>query len=58
MTGLDGGTSTFTYRQTSTGCDSDPTPPVTIKAKPDIHFTGPDSICLDGNSQLFPTTGW
>ena len=46
MTGLDGGTSTFTYRQTSTGCDSDPTPPVTIKAKPDIHFTGPDSICL------------
>ena len=57
VTGLDGGTSTFTYRQTSTGCDSDPTPPVTIKAKPDIYFTGPDSICLDGNSQLFPTTG-
>ncbi len=57
VTGLDGGTATFIYNQSSTGCDSDPTAVITVKPKPDIYFSGPDSICLDGNTQLMPSTG-
>lgn len=57
VTGLGGGSATFIYRQTSTGCDSDPTASVIINPKPDILVTGPDSICVDGNSQLSPTSG-
>ena len=57
--GLDGGTSTLLTAKTSTGCDLIPRLQFfTIKAKPSYHFTGPDSICLDGNSHYCFNHRW
>lgn len=57
VTGLAGGSVTFRFHQTSTGCESDPTSSLMVNAKPDVSITGPDSICIDGNTQMFPAAG-
>ncbi|MBK8701457.1 MAG: Ig-like domain-containing protein [Saprospiraceae bacterium] len=54
VTGLSGGSTTFTFYQFSTGCSSNSTLPVTINARPISTISGPDLICLGGTSTLAP----
>jgi uncharacterized protein YjdB len=57
VTGVSAGTATFTFTNTSTGCVSAPTAPVTVNALPVVSITGTNSICVGGITTLSPTTG-
>jgi uncharacterized protein YjdB len=56
VTGVTAGNATFTFTN-STGCASNPTPTITIKAKPVVSITGSASICVAATTTLSPTTG-
>jgi len=53
VTGIAQGTAIFYFTETSTNCNSLPTPPVTVLPLPTISFSGLDSICIGNNSTLF-----
>ncbi|MBK9256229.1 MAG: Ig-like domain-containing protein [Saprospiraceae bacterium] len=55
--GISAGTSTFIFTQTSTGCSSNASLPVTVHSKPIAEITGLTSICIGSNTQLSPTSG-
>lgn len=57
ITALAAGTVTFTYTNSTTGCTSAPSSPVTIQPTPTTAFTGPTSICLNGTTTISPSTG-
>ncbi len=57
VTGVSAGTATFTFFETSSGCTSSPTLPVTILAKPTVSITGAAGICIGATTTLSPTTG-
>mgnify|MGYP003877703987 CR=1 FL=1 len=57
ITGMSPGIATFTYHDTTSGCISDPTAPLTINDIPEISIIGPNSICVGGSTTLAPTVG-
>ena len=57
VTGLATGTATFVFTQTSTGCSSNPTSPVSVATKPLTTFTGPTGICIGDQTTIAPTSG-
>ncbi len=57
VTGVSAGTATFTFTSSTTGCASNPTAAITIKAKPVVSITGASAICQTFTTTLSPTTG-
>jgi len=55
--GLSAGTATFIFTQTSTGCVSNATLPVTVIARPVVEITGLSSICIGATTTLSPNSG-
>ena len=54
--GISPGSATFIFTKAG-GCTSLPTSAVTISAAPTVNITGANSICINGTTKLFPTTG-
>lgn len=52
VTGIDPGSATFIFTETSTGCNSLPTFPVIVHPLPLISLAGPDSICISSNTNM------
>jgi uncharacterized protein YjdB len=57
VTAVSQGTATFRFRQTSTGCLSDATLPVTVNGRPTVSVTGGTEICIGNTTTLSPSTG-
>jgi uncharacterized protein YjdB len=57
VTGILGGSTTFRFVQSSTGCTSLNTPSITVFNKPNVAITGSSSICVNGTSSLSPIGG-
>jgi trimeric autotransporter adhesin len=57
VTGLDVGTATFSYTNTSTGCISIASVPININEKTPVSITGSNAICIGSTTSLSPTTG-
>lgn len=57
VTGISGGTATFTFSINDGQCVSDPSAPVTINNKPTVTITGNNSLCLGGITNLSPNSG-
>jgi uncharacterized protein YjdB len=57
ITGISPGTARFIFRQTSTGCYSDSSQNIAVKAKPVVLVTGPSAICADTTTTLSPSSG-
>ncbi len=57
VTGVAPGFTFFTYTQSSTGCISDPSAPITVVPTPTVSITGLNSICIGNTTTLSPTTG-
>ncbi len=57
VTGITQGVVTFTFTQTSTGCISSASTPVTVVARPSVAINGPSVICINGTTQLIPAAG-
>ncbi len=57
VVGLSAGTVTFTFLDTVTNCESDPTTLVTVHPMPIVNVIGPDVICEGDTTILSPATG-
>ena len=57
VTAVAAGSVTFTFTNTTTGCTSQPTAPLTIDPLPVVSITGASSICAGFTTTLSPTTG-
>jgi uncharacterized protein YjdB len=57
VTGISAGSATFVFTQSSTGCLSDATAPITVNARPNIAITGNSPICVGSTTTLSPTSG-
>ena len=57
ITGLQSGIGTFTFFESSTGCASEGSLPITVKPKPEILFSGPSEICVGLSTTLQPSSG-
>ncbi|HLP93367.1 MAG TPA: Ig-like domain-containing protein [Saprospiraceae bacterium] len=57
VTAVGAGTATFTFTNSSTGCVSDPTNPVTVNPLPVVSITGADEVCAGGTTSLAPVSG-
>jgi uncharacterized protein YjdB len=57
VTGQSAGTTSFTFRETSTGCTSLPSLPVTVIGPPSLAFLGPTLICAGSTTSLSPSSG-
>jgi uncharacterized protein YjdB len=57
VTGMAQGVVTFTFTQTSTGCVSTASTPVTVLARPSVAINGPSVICINATTQLIPGSG-
>ncbi|TRX36409.1 T9SS type A sorting domain-containing protein [Flavobacterium sp. ZT3R18] len=57
VTGVSNGSATFTFTQTSTGCNSAPTAAITVNALPIATISGTNAICVGSTTTLSPTTG-
>lgn len=52
VTGVAGGTATFTYRANGSGCFSDPSEPITVTDNATITISGENQICIGENPTL------
>ncbi len=57
ITGVAAGVVTLTYTDTSTGCTSSPSSPLTVNAQPISSFSGPTTICVGANTSVSPSIG-
>jgi uncharacterized protein YjdB len=57
ITGMAGGTATFTFTSNATGCVSLPSTPVLIFGETLASIAGPAIICTGGSTFLSPSTG-
>ncbi|MBP6238074.1 MAG: Ig-like domain-containing protein, partial [Saprospiraceae bacterium] len=55
--GISFGTVTFTFTNTITGCVSNPSSIITVNNGPTVGISGPQTICIGGSTNLFPSTG-
>ncbi len=57
VTGITAGDVTFTFVESSTGCISAESAPVTVLAKPTVSVEGSNTICVGSSTTLSPSTG-
>ncbi len=57
ITGISGGTATFTFTNSVSGCISSPTSSIAVNDKPTINLTGSGAICVGSLSSLTPSSG-
>lgn len=57
VTAQSAGSATFTFTDTSTGCISAASAPVTVSSPPTVSFTGPNTICVGAITNVTPTSG-
>lgn len=57
VTGVGTGSATFLFTNSTTGCTSNPTEPISVNTKPNTTFTGPTSICIGDQSTITPSAG-
>lgn len=57
ITGLSAGTATFTFTNSTTGCVSNASTPITVGNSITLGIQGPSGICIGGNTQLTPSSG-
>lgn len=57
VTGVSAGLATFTFTNTSTGCVSAATAPITVNPLPVVNISGPNTICVGFTTGLSPSTG-
>ncbi len=57
VTGMSGGTVTFTFKENLSDCVSEVSTPINIIAKPIVSITGPSVICEGSTTTLAPTGG-
>ncbi len=57
ITGVSSGAATFTFTNSSTGCDSEASAPLTVDGNPVITITGETELCVGENSSIIPGTG-
>jgi uncharacterized protein YjdB len=57
VSGVAGGTATFVFTQTSTGCSSSASNPITVNPRPVIEITGPNPVCVGNTTQMSPSAG-
>ncbi len=57
VTGISTGDATFTFTETSSGCSSAPSQPISVKNKPIVSLTGPGTICAGQSTAVSPTSG-
>jgi len=57
VTGVSAGIVFFNFTESSTGCNSLPTPILKVNAKPEIQLTGPGEICIGATTGFSPSTG-
>jgi uncharacterized protein YjdB len=57
VTGISQGTVFFTFTEYATGCNTLPTPLMTIHPNPVVSLSGSEFICIGGNTQALPESG-
>lgn len=57
VTGVSLGSAFFYFTETSSGCISNATLPITVNGRPEVAITGPSIICVGATTTLSPTTG-
>lgn len=57
VTGVSGGSVSFTFIEGSSGCTSLPTLPITVHNRPTISLTGSNSLCIGQTTSFTPSTG-
>ncbi len=57
VTAISSGTVKFTYTDGTTGCESDASTTITVLANPVGTISGPSDICLNGVTNLSPSSG-
>ncbi len=55
--GVSAGTTTFTFTSSTTGCNSEPTDPITVHGYVSTVITGDEVICIGKTTQMSPSTG-
>ncbi|MDF1698560.1 MAG: Ig-like domain-containing protein [Saprospiraceae bacterium] len=55
--GVSAGVTNFTFTSSTTGCSSEPTDPITVHGYISTVITGDAIICINGTSQMSPTSG-
>ncbi len=57
ITAVGAGIARFTFTDSSSGCVSSQTLPITVKEVPVVNFNGPSSICIGLTTNVSPATG-
>ncbi len=57
VTGLANGTATFVFTNSTTNCQSNPSSDVIVNNSPITSYDGPANICINGTTNLLPSTG-
>ena len=57
VTGVSAGSATFSYKDTTTGCWSDPTTVITVTDNGAVNITGDNAGCIGSSFQLSPSVG-
>lgn len=57
VTGVSQGIATFTFTNSTTGCVSNPTLPITVGPKPGILVSGSTSLCIGSTTTMLPNSG-
>jgi len=57
VTGINQGTTTFSFTSTATGCVSTFSSPITVNFPPNVSIAGVNEICIGHTTNLFPTSG-
>jgi len=55
--GVSPGSATFTFYETGSICVSEASDPITVLPKPQVFFTGDNTICIGETSTLSPSSG-
>ncbi|MBK6365593.1 MAG: Ig-like domain-containing protein [Saprospiraceae bacterium] len=57
VTGISSGTASFVFTEASSGCQATLNNAITVLSRPLVNVTGPNPICIGGNTTLTPTVG-
>ena len=57
VTGVNAGTATFTFYESTNGCIASETIDVEVYARPIANFTGPTILCIGDSTQITPVSG-
>ncbi|MBK7008866.1 MAG: Ig-like domain-containing protein [Saprospiraceae bacterium] len=57
VTGMSQGLARFTFKNTATGCTSNPSSGLLVNSSPYVSLAGPSEICVGNQTTLIPSTG-